>query len=180
MNSTRKRNLLITVALISVSIIAFLGGLAWRSYMESIRPSIENVSELRPFETSWETINGPPISVDDLLGKRTLVNFWGSWCPPCVEEMPLLNEFHTKYANRNFQVIGFAVDSEEAAKQFLEENSIQFSSLIADESTLVEILDLHGNTERVLPLSVLYSENGDLETTHLGVLSSEQLTQFVE
>ena len=107
------------------------------------------------------------------------MNFWGSWCPPCVAEMPLLNEFHVEYADQNFQVLGFAVDTEQAAQRFLDDNSIEFPSLIADAATITEIGRLQGNVKGVLPYSVLFDENGNLETTYLGELKRKQLQRLV-
>ena len=159
--------------------MSFAAGWAWRIHTETSKPSISNIIELRAFESNWKTLNGPPISVDEILGKRTLMNFWGSWCPPCVAEMPLLNEFHVEYADQNFQVIGFAVDTEQAAQRFLDDNSIEFPSLIADAATITEIGRLQGNVKGVLPYSVLFDENGNLETTYLGELKRKQLQRLV-
>ena len=180
MKPERKRRFLISAAVLSVMLISFIAGWTWRIHMESSRPTISNITELRAFESNWKTLNGEPILVDDIRGKRTLMNFWGSWCPPCVKEMPLLSEFHVKFADQNFQVIGFAVDTEQAAQQFLDDNSVAFPSLIADATTITEIGRLHGNVKGLLPYSVLYDENGDIEKTYLGELTRKQLQRIVQ
>ena len=179
MKTRRKRRFWLSASVLSVLLMSFAAGWAWRIHTETSKPSISNIIELRAFESNWKTLNGPPISIDEILGKRTLMNFWGSWCPPCVAEMPLLNEFHVEYADQNFQVIGFAVDTEQAAQRFLDDNSIEFPSLIADAATITEIGRLQGNVKGVLPYSVLFDENGNLETTYLGELKRKQLQRLV-
>ncbi|MBC7717365.1 MAG: TlpA family protein disulfide reductase, partial [Pseudorhodobacter sp.] len=62
----------------------------------------------------------------DLRGKPLLLNFWATWCPPCVKEMPLLDAFYQTHRARGWQVVGLAVDSPTPVRAFLERVPVSF------------------------------------------------------
>jgi len=77
-------------------------------------------------EFSFE-LNGKPAKLSDLRGKVVVLNFWATWCPPCVTEMPSLNRLHAQIAPMGAMVLGVSVDVDEAAyNRFLLDNQIHF------------------------------------------------------
>ena len=74
-----------------------------------------------------KTENGQQISRSEFPGKLLMVNFWATWCPPCVEEMPSLNQFAQTMAPQGVTVLGISVDrNEKAYREFLARNQLQF------------------------------------------------------
>jgi len=72
-------------------------------------------------------INGKSEHLSDFRGKVVVLNFWATWCPPCVEETPSLIELNKRIANRNGVVLGVSVDEDDAAYQkFIQEHGINF------------------------------------------------------
>ena len=72
-------------------------------------------------------MDGKPAHLSDLRGKVVVLNFWGSWCPPCIEETPELNRLQKYIASRNAVVLGVAADEDPAAyQQFLQEHGVIF------------------------------------------------------
>jgi cytochrome c biogenesis protein CcmG, thiol:disulfide interchange protein DsbE len=72
-------------------------------------------------------LSGKPAHLSDFRGKVVVLNFWGTWCPPCVEETPALNKLQAYLASRNGVVIGVAADEDEAAYEaFLREHGVIF------------------------------------------------------
>src|SRR5436309_7425866 len=72
-------------------------------------------------------IAGKPGHLTDLKGKVVVLNFWATWCPPCVEETPALNKLQKYIESRNGVILGVAADEEPAAYQkFLREQSVGF------------------------------------------------------
>jgi cytochrome c biogenesis protein CcmG, thiol:disulfide interchange protein DsbE len=74
-------------------------------------------------------LNGKPIHLSDLQGKVVVLNFWGTWCPPCIAETPSLNQLQNYIASRNGVVVGVAADEDqEAYEKFLRDKRVIFSS----------------------------------------------------
>ncbi len=73
------------------------------------------------------TLDGKPARIADLRGRVVVLNFWATWCPPCVEEMASLNKLHEKIAPRGALVLGISVDDDRAAyEKFLRDHQIVF------------------------------------------------------
>jgi cytochrome c biogenesis protein CcmG, thiol:disulfide interchange protein DsbE len=73
------------------------------------------------------TVNGKSERLSNLRGKVVLLNFWASWCGPCVDEAPALNQLQTKIAAKGGTILGVSVDDDQAAYQdFLKTHSIDF------------------------------------------------------
>ena len=72
-------------------------------------------------------LNGKPARLSDLRGKVVVLNFWATWCPPCVEEMPSLNRMHSQMAASGGMVLGISVDEDAAQyEKFLLDQQIAF------------------------------------------------------
>jgi len=72
-------------------------------------------------------ISGKPAHLSDLRGKVVVLNFWGTWCPPCKDELPALNRLQKYIASRNGVVLGVAADEDPAAyEKFLREEGVTF------------------------------------------------------
>src|SRR5579872_7263608 len=71
--------------------------------------------------------DGKPLQLSDLRGKVVVLNYWATWCPPCVEETPSLIELNKRLASRNAVVLGVSVDGDEAAyRKFIQDHGINF------------------------------------------------------
>jgi cytochrome c biogenesis protein CcmG, thiol:disulfide interchange protein DsbE len=112
MNSNRTDTAL--KALIGVLVVVF----AW-VVVDTMRETVINVGDSAPsFTVTSET--GKTISVKDFGGKLLVLNFWATWCPPCVEETPSLSEFAKTFGKEGVVVLAVSVDhSEKAYKDFL-------------------------------------------------------------
>jgi peroxiredoxin len=77
-------------------------------------------------------VAGQPSHLSNLRGKVVVLNFWASWCPPCVEETPALNRLETHIASRGGMILGISVDEDKAAYQkFLQEQKVVFATSLA-------------------------------------------------
>lgn len=117
---------------------------------------------------------GRPVSAQDFDGRILLVNFWATWCAPCVEEMPMLSEFQRDHAGRDVTVVGIAVDEPERARQFARELAVDYALLFGlPEAMLVG--RSYGNHSGMLPYSVLIDGHGTIRWIRLGTLDRDQL-----
>ena len=126
---------------------------------------------------SFEAIQGPLIHARSLRGRPLLVNFWATWCPPCVEEMPLIDDFYKQNKFKNHQVLGIAVDKREAVQAFLARLPVQYPLVLlgAHGGTLGKEL---GNLTGGLPFTVFFGSAGHVMRRKMGKLVAADLDSW--
>ena len=158
-----------------MSVVGLVAGVVLRSTVES-SPRLD---DLRPYESSLIPLLGRQGSVADWGSKTLLLNFWGSWCPPCVAEMPLLDRFNEEFGEEHFQVVGIAIDEKALAERFMRDNDIGFLSFVAVSNAADELMDLLGNDDSVLPFSVVFSPDGTVGQVIVGEIEESDLRELV-
>ncbi len=110
--------------LIAVLTVAFIGSL-WPSFQNITGTGVEVGDDAPDF--SLMSDRGQTIQLQDFRGKLLVLNFWATWCPPCLEELPSLNRFHERLASKGVVVLGVSIDEDaDAYGQFLKKSGIQF------------------------------------------------------
>lgn len=108
--------------------------------------------------------DGKNIKLSELRGQVVMVNFWASWCGPCRQEMPLLEQLHKKYQPMGFTLLGISVDENTSdATKFLKGVDVSFPILFDNES---EVSDLY--RVNAMPTTVIIDRNGKVHSIHLG------------
>jgi thiol-disulfide isomerase/thioredoxin len=135
------------------------------------------VAELLGLEL--ELPQGGLYKMSALAGKPTVVNFWATWCPPCVEELPLIERFYQQNKAKNWQVIGLAVDNAKAVSQFLGKLPLSFPTPLAGLAG-IELTRKLGNLSGGLPFTVVLNAQGQIAHRHMGKLSAEQVDALAQ
>lgn len=174
---SRKR-IVVIAAVVCVCLTSIAAGLVWRQWIVDSQASVLHIDHLRQYEEHWKVLNADQVRVEDWNKKAVLINFWGSWCPPCVEEMPLLDQFNDQHSD--IQIVGIVVDQEEAAVHFLAQNEIEFPSLLLNQSVVTNMLQSLKNDDLVLPYSVAYNKSGKSLFTKAGPLSKSDLEKLLQ
>ncbi|MFC5580551.1 TlpA family protein disulfide reductase [Rhodanobacter terrae] len=123
-------------------------------------------------------LDGKPHRLDDPRGRRILLNFWASWCGPCLEEMPTLNQAQEKFGDHAPIVLGIAMDEPARVRAFLAEHPVDYPILLGQMAPPSTSLQL-GDSREILPYSVLIGTDGRILATHEGALSAPQLEQWL-
>ena len=126
---------------------------------------------------SWESPGGQPLAAADFRGRPLLLNFWATWCPPCVEELPLLDQFFQSHLAQGWQVLGLAIDQPSAVRAFLAKRPLAFPIGLAGLGG-TELSRELGNSNGGLPFSVLFDPAGRLVERKLGRLLSADLERW--
>ena len=150
------------------------GGVAWWR----LRPSpAADAAASQLLAQTFESPGGAPVRMADFRGRHLLVNFWATWCPPCVEEMPLLDRFFREQAASGWQVVGLAIDQPSAVRQFLARTMVTFPIGFAglDGSELGKSL---GNQAGGLPFTVVLGPDGQVRQRKMGQVTPAELAQW--
>ena len=108
--------------------------------------------------------NPPAFDLADYRGRVVVLDFWASWCKPCRQSIPWLNEMHSRYAAKGLVVLGVNVDAERSeADRFLIATPIHFAVLFDSQGDLARKFALQG-----MPSSYVFDRDGKLVATHVG------------
>lgn len=105
-------------------------------------------------------------------GKLLLVNFWATWCSPCVEEMPELSALQNEQKFKNLQIIGIGIDSPANIREFAGKYKISYPVYLAGMGG-IELSRQMGNQQGGLPFTILFGADGQVKKTYLGRLDME-------
>jgi peroxiredoxin len=110
----------------------------------------------------------------DFRGQPLVVNFWATWCPPCVGEMPELSEMQHDYASRGLQILGIGIDSDRNIRQFAEKMPMSYPLLVAGTGG-AELMRRFGNQSGSLPFTAVVDGEGRIRHRILGRFDNPDL-----
>jgi peroxiredoxin len=129
------------------------------------------------FDFNLPDLDGKIHSMKDFRGQILVVNFWATWCPPCLEEVPKLNDIFDRYKNKEVQVIGIALDKDslELVGPFVKKNKITYPILVGNQQILAALQNFKG-----VPTTVLFDQEGKIRKRFDGSFDLEQLEESLQ
>ena len=150
-------------------------GVAWRRYATQ---AVSADALATVWASEFETPKGETLKLADFRGKPLVLNFWATWCPPCVEEMPLLDAFFRQNAVNGWQVIGLAIDQPSRVRQFMGQFPVQYPIALGGMNGS-ELGRQLGNEQGGLPFTVVFDAAGNVKLQKLGKLSADEVKSWV-
>lgn len=144
--------------------------LAWRKLNPPAASPVAQAFWARRFPG----LDGTEVDVARWRGKPLLVNFWATWCPPCVKELPEINQFYKEASAKGWRVLGLAIDQAEPVQAFLKKTPLDFTIALGGPEGLSLVREL-GNPAGGLPFSVVFDETGEISWRRLGVTQLSDL-----
>ena len=157
-------------------------GLAWRRQQTSptgpVAPvAVEPVVAGGLWSLSWATPEGGTLSLAAWRGRPLLLNFLATWCPPCVEELPLLYRFYQENSANGWQLLGIAVDQQDPVQRFLSRSPVAFPVVLAGFAGL-ELSKGLGNLSGGLPFTVVLGQDGMVAHRKMGKVTEADLSAW--
>lgn len=146
-------------------------GLAWWKFQPH---AIDSGAEQALWAMEFERPEGGSVALQSLAGKPLLLNFWATWCPPCVEELPMLNAFFREHAANGWQVLGLAIDQPSAVRKFLARIPLEFPVGLAGMGG-TELGRSLGNLTGGLPFTVVLGGSGKVLHRKMGQVTAQDL-----
>ena len=126
---------------------------------------------------SVEQPDGSTLALSRFRGRPLVVNFWATWCPPCIRELPVIDAFARAQGADGWQVLGLAIDRRDAVVEFLRKQPVSYAIGLAGFDGTQWSRDL-GNAQGGLPFTAAFDAQGALRHRRLGEISAEELASW--
>lgn len=166
------------IYIVGISLLALVLGVLTSQWI--YRTSLADDPAIKAFfDNSWKTPEGKSVDTNAWRGKVLVVNFWASWCPPCVEEMPTLDQLQAEFLAQNVLFVGIGIDSPTNIRQFLEMTPVSYPIVIGglEGSALSKQM---GNAQGALPYTIIIDAKGKATSSKLGKISEEELRKAIK
>jgi DsbE subfamily thiol:disulfide oxidoreductase len=155
--------------------LAVILGLLSACVAGSSQEEIQTATPKPPIDLTLKNLEGHTVQLSDLRGQVVLVNYWASWCSPCRDEMPILDDFYKAHQSKGFTLIAVNVsESAEDAADYVREHGYSFPVWSDPPGDTMIELGING-----LPASLLLDEGGRIERVWMGPLTEEMLEEAV-
>jgi peroxiredoxin len=162
----------------AIAIVAAILGLVACSPTKPARPVVKNDDKRKPApDFALKDANGKVVHLADYQGKVVLLDFWATWCGPCVVEIPWFQEFQRKYKDRGFEVLGVSMDDDgwKAINPFVEKRKINYRVVLGDDKTG----DQYGGLE-ALPTTFVIDRSGRIASVHVGLANKKDFEDAIK
>jgi thiol-disulfide isomerase/thioredoxin len=130
-----------------------------------------------PMDFTLNDINGKPRSLSEFRGKWVIVNYWATWCPPCLDEIPDLVSFHEKHKDKDAVVLGINFEESDPAylHEFVDTHFMSYPVLNMEPVSVTPLGPVLG-----LPTTYIISPQGERVARQEGPITAEAIEAFLE
>ena len=131
------------------------------------------------FDWSFADLEGKSQPLAQWRGQLVVLNFWATWCPPCLKEIPAFVSLQQRLGARGLQFVGIALDQVEAVKPFVAEHGLNYPILFGDQD-VARMMTALGNPVGGLPYTVVVGRDGKVLTVHQGEWPADEALKSLE
>ncbi len=164
-----------TVLTVLFAVVALAAGLFAQQVMH---PAVSVGETVKPLEFSFPDVSDKVQPVSQWRGKVLVINFWATWCPPCLKEIPEFIKLQAEYQDRGLQFVGIAIEDKQSVLEYLQRIAVNYPILIADDAGIGLSQQL-GNVIGAVPFTVVVNQAGQIVYRQPGELSVEKLLEVV-
>ncbi|MEE7627540.1 TlpA disulfide reductase family protein [Methylobacter sp. Wu8] len=163
-----------TALIILAAIIALVLGVTARQLF----PPAEKTGPSALPEFNLPDLSGRQHNISEWRGKVLVINFWATWCPPCLKEIPDFVALQAQYADKDLQFIGIALEDREPVAEYTAATQINYPILLGGDNGIALSQQL-GNTIGAVPYTLVVDRKGQIIFRHPGELSKQQIMEVV-
>lgn len=166
-----KKIILIVVAIAFMALVAGLFARQYLAVAETGKPapqlnfSLPDLADKLQSVTQWQ-------------GKILIINFWATWCPPCLKEIPEFIKLQDEYKDKGVQFVGIAIEDKQPVEDYLKRIKINYPVLIGGEGATMLAQQL-GNVINTVPFTVIINQQGQIMHHQLGELTREKVLEVI-
>jgi len=156
------------------ALLIIISGFALRHFV--LNPAVQSpaTSTEAFFVASFPGLDGQLQPMAQWKGKTIIVNFWATWCPPCLEEMPELSRVHAEYRDQGLVVLGISSDELDKIREFAQLTPVSYPLLSGDLDAM-SLSESLGNNKGVLPYTAVIAPDGSIVKTYFGLVNQSLL-----
>ncbi|MDD5323290.1 MAG: TlpA disulfide reductase family protein [Methylococcales bacterium] len=157
-----------------VALLALVGGMMAKEFLSTT----EQISPTPLPDFNLPDVAGNLHSISEWQGKILIINFWATWCPPCLKEIPEFIALQQQFIGKGVQFIGIAIDDQNAVEDYLVSTKINYPILIGGVNGIALAHQL-GNSVDAVPFTLIVDRQGQIIHRHPGGLSRELITEII-
>jgi peroxiredoxin len=142
-------------------------------------PATHAVGEKRANSLSLMGLDGVMHSLEDWKGKIVVLNFWATWCSPCLSEIRDFVAYQDQYKTQGLQIIGVGMDEEKKLRNVQRTLDINYPVLVADPKKNAALMESWGNKSGIVPYSVVIDRNGRVIYSHHGQIDPDTFNENI-
>lgn len=119
-------------------------------------------------------------TISEWYGKTLVINFWATWCQPCLKEIPEFIALQNQFEKKNVQFIGIAIDDLAAVSRYKNEIKINYPVLISSEWEGFNLAEQLGNVSNTVPYTVIFNPEGRMIFHYSGAVKKEDLLKIIK
>ncbi|WP_228116276.1 TlpA disulfide reductase family protein [Fictibacillus phosphorivorans] len=175
----------------SIVILLLFAGLIGLAFYTAMDEKEEQQTEVKEEENtglkrgskaptfSLRTLDGKQVDLNDYRGKKVIINFWATWCPPCRDEMPEMEKFYNEYRNKDIEILAvnleYSETNTEKVRKFVQEYKLSFPIPLDEKNTI-------GKQFRAvsIPTSYFIDEKGVISNSHIGPMDYDFMKNEID